>query len=285
MERAFENAAKSLSYGYPPADDEMRLYAIRIQNNPAIIRAKKASLTRELANANIHLAPHETFTDNERIRFGFDQSDLQQYMRSNLPWDPQVIDNDALAIWETHMRRQGNYSEYCGTGAQLPVFVTTNTRLIGIALKFREDRSETPSLYGWKQNRLPVITDIRLTCRLWSPANDSERMSLLVVKWPVTVTVIFSAITAGISLIIGNWHPMWAIALPTVLKIIETCSASNFVGKPLAKWLLPKIDESISKRISKELRKVEQPHKDTIIRRIKEQTELWVECARIMKSK
>ena len=412
MERAFENAAKSLSYGYPPADDEMRLYAIRIQNNPAIITAKKASLTSELANANIHLAPHETFTDNERIRFGFDQGDLQQYMRSNLPWDPQVIDNDALAIWETHMRRQGNYSEYCGTGAQLPVFVTTNSRLIGIALKFREDRSGTTALYGWKQNRLPVITDIRLTCRLWSPADHSERMSLLyltanavaakrptkrylnsirefaiqlgkqapeyseiclpayfddvvtdtilkhtmgeeekldinsfatsiaelsewkakeqeeitnqviaerdgvsdelknqtqsiidgavesgrkllgwrkpalwlVVKWPVTVTVIFSAITAGISLIIGNWHPMWAIALPTVLKIIETCSASNFVGKPLAKWLLPKIDESISKRISKELRKAERPHEDTIIRQIKEQTELWVECKRISES-
>ena len=179
MERAFENAAKSLSYGYPPTDDEMRLYAIRIQNNPAIITAKKASLTSELANANIHLAPHETFTDNERIRFGFDRGDLQQYMRSNLPWDPQVIDNDALAIWETHMRRQGNYSEYCGTGAQLPVFVTTNSRLIGIALKFREDRSGTTALYGWKQNRLPVITDIRLTCRLWSPADHSERMSLL----------------------------------------------------------------------------------------------------------
>lgn len=412
MERAFENAAKSLSYGYPPTDDEMRLYAIRIQNNPAIITAKKASLTSELANANIHLAPHETFTDIERIRFGFDQGDLQQYMRSNLPWDPQVIDNDALAIWETHMRRQGNYSEYCGTGAQLPVFVTTNSRLIGIALKFREDRSGTTALYGWKQNRLPVITDIRLTCRLWSPADHSERMSLLyltanavaakrptkrylnsirefaiqlgkqapeyseiclpayfddvvtdtilkytmgeeekldinsfatsiaelsewkakeqeeitnqviaerdgvsdelknqtqsiidgavesgrkllgwrklalwlVVKWPVTVTVIFSAITAGISLIIGNWHPMWAIALPTVLKIIETCSASNFVGKPLAKWLLPKIDESISKRISKELRKAERPHEDSIIRQIKEQTELWVECKKISES-
>lgn len=412
MERAFENAAKSLSYGYPPADDEMRLYAIRIQNNPAIITAKKASLTSELANANIYLAPHETFTDNERIRFGFDQGDLQQYMRSNLPWDPQVIDNDALAIWETHMRRQGNYSEYCGTGAQLPVFVTTNSRLIGIALKFREDRSGTTALYGWKQNRLPVITDIRLTCRLWSPADHGERMSFLyltanavaakrptkrylssirefaiqlgkqapeyseiclpayfddvvtdtilkhtmgeeekldinsfatsiaelsewkakeqeeitnqviaerdgvsdelknqtqsiidgavesgrkllgwrkpalwlIVKWPVTVTVIFSAITAGISLIIGNWHPMWAIALPTVLKIIETCSASNFVGKPLAKWLLPKIDESISKSISKELRKAERPHEDTIIRQIKEQTELWDECKKISES-
>lgn len=106
----------------------------------------------------------------------------------------------------------------------------------------------------------------------------------LIVKWPVTVTVIFSAITAGISLIIGNWHPMWAIALPTVLKIIETCSTSNFVGKPLAKWLLPKIDESISKRISKELRKAERPHEDTIIRQIKEQTELWVECKKISES-
>ena len=140
MERAFENAAKSLSHGYSPVDNEMRLYAIRIQNRPAIINAKKASLTKELASSNIHLAPHETFTENERIRFGFDQADLQQYMHNNLPWESQVIDNDALAIWETHMRRQGNYSEYCGTKAQLPVFVTTNSRLIGIALKFRENR-------------------------------------------------------------------------------------------------------------------------------------------------
>lgn len=106
----------------------------------------------------------------------------------------------------------------------------------------------------------------------------------LVVKWPVTVTVIFSAITAGISLIIGNWHPMWAISIPTIFKIIEACSASIFVGKPLAKWLLPKIDASISKRILKELRKAEQPHKDTIIQQIKEQTELWVECKKISES-
>lgn len=412
MERALENAAKSLSYGYPPADDEMRLYAIRIQNNPAIISAKKASLTSELAKANIHLAPHETFTDSERIRFGFDQADLQQYMRSNLSWDTQVIDNDALAIWETHMRRQGNYSDYCGTGAKLPVFVTTNSRLIGVALKFRENRSGMSALYGWKQNRLPVITDIRLTCRLWTPSEHSERMSLLylsanaiaakhptkrylnsirefaiqlgrqapeyseiclpayfddavtesilkntmgdeerlninsfatsiaelsewrvkeqeevtkqviaerndisdelkdqtqsiidgavesgrkllgwrkaalwlVVKWPVAVTVIFSAITAGVSLLIGNWHPMWAIILPTILKAIEACSASNFVGKPLAKWLLPKISASISEKISKGLRKAEHPHKDTIIQQIYEQTELWVECKKISES-
>lgn len=179
MERAFEKAINSLSNGSVPYDDEMRLYAARIKNSIAIVTAKKASLQTELASAGIYLRCHETFTDSERIRFGFDHNDFQQYMRNKLPWDTQVIDNDALAIWETHMRRQGNYNDYCGTSDRLAVFVTTNSRLISVSLKFREDRQNTTAIYGWKQNRLPVITDIRLTCRLWNPAIHSERMSLL----------------------------------------------------------------------------------------------------------
>ena len=77
---------------------------------------------------------------------------------------------------------------------------------------------------------------------------------------------------------------MWAIAFPPFIKIIEIYSASNFIGRPLAKWLLPKIDASISKIISKKLRKAEQPHADTIIQQIKEQTPLWVKCKKISES-
>ena len=412
MERAFENAAKSLSYGYSPADEEMRLYAIRIQNNPAIITAKKASLTKELASANIHLAPHETFTENERIRFGFDQGDLQQYMRSNLPWDHQVIDNDALAIWETHMRRQGNYSEYCGTSAQLPVFVTTNSRLIGIALKFREDRSGTPSLYGWKQNRLPVITDIRLTCRLWSPSEHSERMSLLYLTanavaakrptrrylnsirefaiqlgkqapeysdiclpayfddtvtetilkntmgeedkldinsfatsiaelsewkakeqeeiinqvraerdektaeldqqtksiirgavdsnkgnlgftglvlrmifwWPIIMALLFAGIGSVLSWAIGNWGVVWIALLPIIAKGLEILFASKIAERIILKWYMPKAEAAFDKRIMKNLRQAEQPHKDVIIQQVKEETSLWAKCQSLLNS-
>lgn len=410
MEHAFDKAIKSLTNGYAPRDEEMRLYAARIKNSAAVVAAKNANLKNELARAKIYLIPHETYSDNERIRFGFDQSDLQQYMRINLPWDTQVIDNDALAIWETHMRRQGNYSEYCGTGARLPVFVTTNSRLIGIALKYREDRQHLTTIYGWRQNRLPVITDIRLTCRLWSPAAHSERISLLyltanavaakkptkryldsirelaiklaeqvpeysqiclpayfddtvtetilehtlgeddrlninsfassiaelsewkareqeeitnqviaerdgvtdelknqtqtiidgavessqkligwrnaalwlVVNWPVTVTILFTAFTAGLSCLIGNWNPMWAIILPTIIKVVEICSASQFVSRPLAKWLLPKIDASIDKQIISKLRKAELPYKNTIIQQVKAQTDLWVKCKNIL---
>lgn len=414
MERAFENAIKSLSYGYPPSDNEMRLYAIHIQNNPAILTAKKASLQNELAKANIHLAPHESFTDMERLNFGFDQGDLQQYMRSNLPWDTQVIDNDALSIWETHMRRQGDYSEYCGTGAKLPVFVTTNSRLIGIALKYREERSGTSSLSGWKQNRLPVITDIRLTCRLWSPSDNSERMSLLyltanavaakrptkryfnsirelaiqlgkqapeyseiclpeyfddavtdtilkntlgeedkldinsfatsiaelsewrakeqeeianqiraerdkktteldqqtesiirgavdsnknnlgfvgfvlrmILWWPAIVALLFAGIGAVISWAIRNWNAVWMIALiPIAVKGLEMIFASKIVEEKALKWYMPKADVAFDKRIEKNLRQAELPHKEAIIRHVKEETSLWAKCHSLLNYK
>ena len=179
MQRAFENAIMSLSHDYAPHDEEMRLYAASQKNNVAVVTAKKASLQDELSQAKIYLKDNDTFSDKDRIRFGFDENDFRQYMRDHLPWDPQVVDNDALSIWETHMRRQGDYSEYCGTKARLPVFVTTNSRLIVVALDYRSDRKNTSAINGWKQNRLPVITDIRLTCRLWLPATQSERMSLL----------------------------------------------------------------------------------------------------------
>ena len=113
------------------------------------------------------------------MQFGFSQSDLQQYMQNNLSWDEKTIENDVLSIWETHMKRAGNYSEYCGTRAKLPVFVTTNSQLVSIVMNYRENRTMTREISGWRVNRLPVITDIRLTCRLWSPATQSERMSLL----------------------------------------------------------------------------------------------------------
>ena len=179
MERAFDEAIQYLTNGYPPKDEEMRLYALQIKNNVTIMRSKRASLKDELAQSKIYIRSHDTFSDADRLRFGFDIKDLQLFMRKNLRWDQQTIENDAFSLWETHMRRQGNYSEYCGSQLQLPVFVTTNSRLIGIALEYRNERQSINAIHGWKHNRLPVITDIRLACRLWVPSEQSSRLSLL----------------------------------------------------------------------------------------------------------
>ena len=48
-----------------------------------------------------------------------------------------------------------------------------------IALKYREERSEIKGISDWKKNRLPVITDVRLTCRLWNPASQCNRLSMI----------------------------------------------------------------------------------------------------------
>lgn len=179
MERAFDEAIKSVSYGVPPKDSEMRLFTFNKCNNRELLQSKKASIKQELATAGIFLKPNETYSDKERLKFGFDLSDLQHYMESVLKWDVRTIENDAFSIWETHMKRQGNYLDYFGGSKKLPVFVTSNARLISTALGYREQRKNTSNIYPWKSNRLPVITDMRLTCRLWSPSTDCERLSLL----------------------------------------------------------------------------------------------------------
>lgn len=179
MDGAFEEAIDCLSNGNPPDDEEMRLYSARVNNHISVISAKRSSLRTELSKANIYLRQHEDFSETDRIRFGFDRTDLQHYMKARLRWELQTIKNDVQSIWETHMKRHGDYTEYCGTQARLPVFVTTNSRLISVALKFREKRPLVQGISGWKKNRLPIITDIRLTCRLWSPATQGKRLSLL----------------------------------------------------------------------------------------------------------
>lgn len=176
---AFDDAIKNLGQGFPPKDNEMRLYSSGVKNSISVISAKKAGLIAELQKSNIYLRELCVFSDDERIRYGFSKDDLEQFMKVNLHWRSKVIENDAVSIWETHMRRKGNYRDYCGTSDQIPVFVTTNPRLIEITLKYKEHRKSTPTINSWGKNRLPVITDVRLTCRLWSPSSQGDRLSML----------------------------------------------------------------------------------------------------------
>lgn len=410
MQRAFDDAIYSLTNGYTPRDEEMRLYAASIRNNSAVLSVKKANLQGELSNAKIWLRQLESYSDNDRIRFGFDRNDLQQYMRRNLSWEQRTIENDAMSIWETHMRRQGDYREYCGTQDRLCVFVTNNSRLIAIALGYREERPYTTGIAGWKQNRLPVITDMRLTCRLWTPSTQSERLSLLylsanavaaqrptrryinsirelaiqlkkqapeysgiclpeyfddnvtdailqntlgqeekldigtlastiaeltewkakeqedlthkaqserdkvagdynaqtasiidgavdeysnklgllgillniALNWAAVVTILFVGISTGISLLIDSWHPLWIVAIPMLLGMIEVVTSSHFVEKRIMKWLLPQVEQRFTQKIEKTLRKAELPYKAEIIKGAIDRNALLSKCKDII---
>lgn len=181
MEGAFDKAIISLLQKKPPIDNEMRLFASQIKPSAVltVLEAKKSKLQSELADLNIYLRENETFSDTDRIKFGFDYDDFHMFMSNTLGWGEPTISNDTLSIWETHMRRNGNYNDYYGTKERLPIFVTTNNALIYTSLNYINSKPFYKNIANWKSNRLPVITDVRLTCRLWNPSSQAKRISLL----------------------------------------------------------------------------------------------------------
>ena len=178
MEKAFDSAIRSMEQRIPVKDHEMKAFC-SLHRSLTVIRAKKANLRQELSNKGIQLIPLEEYPEQDRINFGFDEKVLQQYMHNELSWESQTIDNDALSIWHTHMRRRNNYRDYCGTQDNLCVFVTSNSLLVRVVQQYGQKHPTYPGISGWRPNRLPVITDVRLTCRLWSPAEQGKKLSML----------------------------------------------------------------------------------------------------------
>lgn len=179
MDNAFYEAIKSLRSGEVLRDNEMRMYVSTLRYKIDVLNLKKATIKEELAESNIRLRSLGSYTDYEKIHYAFDKDDFESYMLSQLKWDPKVMENDVMSIWETHMLRKADYSSYCGTSKCLPVFVTTNQALVSKTLKYKDDHHQVSAIAGWKSNRLPIITDIRMTCRIWSPTEEGKKLSLL----------------------------------------------------------------------------------------------------------
>ena len=174
MYDALDYAKKQLDRGDLPHDRDMLLFSKKVNHSSSVFAAKRENLKQELARAHIYKRELQSYTDKELIKYGFSLDTLINYMGENTNWDRVTISNDARSIWETHMSRAGNYESYYGTRDRLSVFVTTNSMLITLALGYKNEHQTNPALSNWKPNRLPVITDGRLTCRLWTPATGNN---------------------------------------------------------------------------------------------------------------
>lgn len=181
MEGALEKAIKAHLQKHPPFDYEMRSFTSQIKPSAilTVLELKKNNLQNELEKFNIFMRKNEAFSDTDRLKFGFDYDDFHAFMSNTLEWGEPTMSNDALSIWETHMRRNGVYNDYYGTKECLPIFVTTNILLIYTSLNYLNNRPSYKNIINWKSNRLPVITDVKLTCRLWNPSSQAKRISLL----------------------------------------------------------------------------------------------------------
>lgn len=183
---AFDNAVMQLKQRHWISDFEMRCFAQKYKDNITVITAKKAALVQELASKGIYQRELQFDPETYDVQVGFSLSDLRQYMYNHVNWKDRVIDNDARVVWETHMSRKGDYSEYFGTNKRLSVFVTSNRLLMEMMSNYKKDRKETIGIRNWNSTRLPVITDARLMCRIWSP---SEQMGDVPLHYMVSSVV------------------------------------------------------------------------------------------------
>ena len=96
------------------------------------------------------------------------------------------------------------------------------------------------------------------------------------------MAVLFAGISAAISYQSSDWRFMWLTAIPMVLKTIELVFSTDFVVKLLLRKVLPWIEQTFEKKITKRLRRAEYPYKDEIIKRTMEQTELIMKARKML---
>lgn len=179
IKSALKKAQESILDKGAPDDYEMRLYVQKIKNNEMTIALLSATTEATLSNGNIYMLNIVDHEEKDRINFGFDIADFQTYVEKYTGRGRAGAYNDALSIFETHMSRSGDYSSYYGTKKRLRVFVTSNYKLIRAAIHYHNERKRQKSTQGWNNNCLPIITDTRLTCRLWSPGSSAIDVPML----------------------------------------------------------------------------------------------------------
>lgn len=113
--------------------------------------------------------------------------DIEQFVeflkKRNPTWKVSTIRNDAMSVLQTNIRRNGKYSIYFGGKRKLPIFVTTNTKLVFDVREYAEENTHSDNyVCSWTNSILPLITERNLACRLWLTSKRTEAITLNLAK-------------------------------------------------------------------------------------------------------
>lgn len=111
-----------------------------------------------------------------------DTTELERYIKSNNPvWNERAIKNDVRTILLVNIRREGNYSLKFGGKKKLPIFITSNTKLIKDVRTYTAEYADKDNV-DWTIYNLPLMSDYDLTCRLWVTSKEKAPISLNLFK-------------------------------------------------------------------------------------------------------
>lgn len=172
VELALTSASQCLKSGRVIQYREMRWFADK--NNydaddfaicSATVRVKLSEMGFQCIDSKIE------WNENDTRKNNIDDNSLFQYIKERHEhWSNTAIQNDIDAINKVNILRKSDYSIAFGGKNHLPIFITSNIALIvGLREYIATQQVSDESLSNWSANRLPIISDSLLMCRLWMP--------------------------------------------------------------------------------------------------------------------
>ena len=123
------------------------------------------------------------WNDLNSRKYCIDTEALNDYLaKSNPEWSKSGIRNDVHSITQINIERNGSYDIKFGGKSRLPIFITSNNKLIHDIKEYTVKCSNDGIPLPWHTNKLPLISDYDLTCRLWLTSKHQEPVSLNLIK-------------------------------------------------------------------------------------------------------
>ena len=139
--------------------------------------------TRIKEEFNFTIVKNIDWNDISSRKNCIDTEALEKYISESNPlWSELAVRNDVYAIAQINIERNGNYSSKFGGKKKLPVFVTSNFKLISDIKNYSFKCSENNTELPWPPHKTPLISDYDLTCRLWLTSYSKEPISLNLIK-------------------------------------------------------------------------------------------------------
>jgi hypothetical protein len=166
---AFQQTIESLKENSEIFDNEMKYYVYAHNMDYQEIELELFKLDRKLEEAGIKVIEKVNWNDPKVQMNNLNWEQLHQYIKSRNPtWRDKAIHNDIESINQINYLRDCDYSTHFGGSRKLPVFVTSNTKLVAIIKQYLIDQTATDrNVKRFSEKNLPIISCNNLMYRLW----------------------------------------------------------------------------------------------------------------------
>lgn len=168
VENALRSAGLALQKNKPIQDFELKIYSELYPQEAALMldfsENISSLLKREL---DIDEATEIDINTETSRKYWIETEKIAEYIEQKCGWRRAAIDFDVKSINQINILRKGNYTQQYGGKNKLPVFVTSNSKLVYTFRDYIMESEENGK--GWSSHSLPIISDNMLLYRIWLP--------------------------------------------------------------------------------------------------------------------